>query len=80
MFVLFQDPYGRSTEIANPRQHQYLHWMVVNMQGFDIHKGETRVEYIGAAPPNNGELHPYVFLVFEQNCTQEFDVPYMSIR
>ena len=44
-----------------------LNWLIVNVPGTDISKGDLRAEYIGAAPAQNTGLHRLVFLVLEQN-------------
>ncbi|XP_059610214.1 protein D2-like [Phlebotomus argentipes] len=53
------------------------HWIVVNIPGNDIARGETIAEYIGPAPPNGSGLHRYVFLVYEQpDGPMQFNEPY----
>ncbi len=54
------------------------HWIVANIPGGDVHKGEEISKYAGAGPPKGSGLnlefpnlmivglHRYVFLLFEQ--------------
>lgn len=49
--------------------HEYrniLYWLVVNIPGKAIDKGETLAEYIGVGPPEDTGLHRYVYLVYAQ--------------
>lgn len=46
---------------------QWVHWLVVNVPGRDIARGDTLVEYIGAAPPAGSGRHRYVLAVYEQS-------------
>ncbi|KXJ80121.1 hypothetical protein RP20_CCG026444 [Aedes albopictus] len=51
---------------ANPTKREYRHWVVVNVPGVDVAAGETVVEYLGSAPPENTGFHRYVFLLYKQ--------------
>jgi len=62
--LVFSDPDAPSRK--NPIRREFLHWLVVNIPGTDISKGETFTEYIGSGPPEGTGLHRYVFLVFKQ--------------
>lgn len=42
------------------------HWMVVNIPGNNVNKGQTVFEYIGSAPDPESGPHRYIFLVFKQ--------------
>ncbi|XP_019870681.2 protein D2-like [Aethina tumida] len=57
-----------------PKFREWHHWLVVNIPGKDIGKGEVLSEYIGAGPPKNTGLHRYVLLVYKQpgkiNCDE----------
>lgn len=62
--VLMTDP-----DIPSRVDHSFgevLHWLVVNVPGTALSKGETFAEYIGSGPPEGSGLHRYVFLVFKQ--------------
>lgn len=43
------------------------HWLVGNIPGNDIKKGEVFAEYRGSGAPKGTGLHRYIFLVFKQN-------------
>ena len=62
--LVMSDPDAPSRK--NPVRREFLHWLVVNIPGIDIAKGETFTEYIGSGPPNGTGLHRYVFLIFKQ--------------
>lgn len=44
----------------------FLHWLVINIPGSDLAKGESYSAYIGAGPPKDSGLHRYIFLVYKQ--------------
>lgn len=50
-----------------------LHWLVRNIPGNDIKKGEVIAEYRGSGPPEGTGLHRYIFLLYEQNCILAID-------
>jgi len=50
----------------DPSRGEVKHWLVVNIPGNDISKGETLAEFIGSGPPLGSGLHRYVFLIFKQ--------------
>ena len=57
-------------------QHfQWHHWLVGNIPGQDVSKGETLSAYVGSGPPQGTGLHRYVFLVYKQNGKITFDEP-----
>ena len=47
---------------ADPEFREWRHWLVVNIPGCDVGKGEEVAAYIGAGPPEGTGLHRYVFL------------------
>ena len=47
---------------ANPTYREWRHWLVANIPGCDVSKGETIVTYFGAGPPQGTGLHRYIFL------------------
>ena len=57
---MFPDPDAPSR--ADPKWGEWRHWLVVNIPGNDISKGDTIAQYIGAAPPVGTGLHRYVIL------------------
>lgn len=50
----------------NPTLREWLHWIVGNIPGCDMSKGEVLAEYVGAGPPRGAGLHRYVQLLFKQ--------------
>lgn len=54
---------------------QWHHWLVGNIPGNDVSKGETLSEYVGSGPPEGTGLHRYVFLIYKQNGKLTFDEP-----
>ena len=46
---------------ANPSSREFLHWLVTNIPGCDIAKGDQFAEYIGSdAPKDTGKTDKYV--------------------
>lgn len=60
ILIIFPDPDAPSR--ADPEFREWRHWLVVNIPGCDITKGEEVAAYIGAGPPEGTGLHRYVFL------------------
>ncbi|KPJ16382.1 Phosphatidylethanolamine-binding protein-like F40A3.3 [Papilio machaon] len=58
------DPDAPSRE--NPKFREWHHWLVGNIYGGDLNKGEVLSDYIGSGPPKGTGLHRYVFLVYKQ--------------
>lgn len=50
----------------NPQFREYHHWLVVNIPGCDIAKGDVLTAYVGSGPPEGTGLHRYAFLLFKQ--------------
>lgn len=61
--VMMVDPDAPSR--ANPI-FEFRHWLVMNVPGTEIEKGDAITEYVGSGPPKRSGLHRYVFLVFKQ--------------
>lgn len=51
----------------DPKFREWHHWLVGNIPGTDVAKGETLSEYVGSGPPQGTGLHRYVFLVYKQD-------------
>ncbi|KAL3280718.1 hypothetical protein HHI36_003954 [Cryptolaemus montrouzieri] len=49
-----------------PERREWQHWLVVNIPGSDLSKGEVLNEYVGSGPPKDTGLHRYVFVLFKQ--------------
>lgn len=47
--TLFLDPDAPSR--ADPKFREWHHWLVANIPGNDVSKGETLSEYVGSGPP-----------------------------
>ncbi|XP_063914386.1 protein D2-like [Zophobas morio] len=45
---------------------EWNHWLVGNIPGSDVSKGEVLTEYVGSGPPKDTGLHRYVFLLYKQ--------------
>nr|CAH7752655.1 unnamed protein product [Callosobruchus chinensis] len=56
-----------------PKFREWHHWLVGNVPGCDVSKGETLSAYVGSGPPQGTGLHRYVFLVYEQPAKLNFD-------
>lgn len=76
--VLMTDPDAPSRN--NPIRREWHHWLVVNVPGSQIEKGETLTEYVGSAPPKGSGLHRYVLLAFKQPSKIAFNERYISNR
>ncbi|EDW76435.1 uncharacterized protein Dwil_GK14662 [Drosophila willistoni] len=57
----------------DPKFREWHHWLVGNIPGNKIDKGEVLSAYIGSGPPEGTGLHRYVFLIYEQKCELKFD-------
>jgi len=51
----------------DPKHREWHHWLVVNIPGNDLSKGDTLAEYVGSGPPPGTGLHRYVYLVYQQS-------------
>ena len=56
-----------------PKLREWLHWLVVNIPGCNVDKGETLAPYLGSGPPKDTGLHRYIFLVYKQPSKLCFD-------
>ncbi|XP_063705966.1 large ribosomal subunit protein mL38 [Culicoides brevitarsis] len=45
---------------------EYVHWLITNIPGNDVSKGECLVPYLQAFPPKGTGYHRFVFLLFKQ--------------
>ncbi|VVD03902.1 protein D2-like [Leptidea sinapis] len=62
--LVMTDPDAPSRE--NPKFREWHHWLIANIYGGDLDKGEVLSDYIGSGPPKGTGLHRYVFLVYKQ--------------
>ncbi|KAL5285390.1 PEBP1.2 family protein [Megaselia abdita] len=70
--LLMTDPDAPSKQ--NKMWGEARHWLVVNIPGNDVSKGQTVIEYVGSGPPKDTGLHRYIFFVFKQKETIKTDV------
>lgn len=65
-----------------PTYREWHHWLVSNISGNDVAKGETLSQYVGSGPPPKTGLHRYVFLVYRQPAGGpiKFDEPRLTNR
>ncbi|KAK7475380.1 hypothetical protein BaRGS_00033398 [Batillaria attramentaria] len=71
--LIMHDPDAPSRK--NPKFGEYHHWMVVNIPGGDVSKGEEVTGYMGSGAPKDTGLHRYVFLVYKQPEKKDFKLP-----
>lgn len=64
----------------DPKFREWHHWLVGNIPGNDVSKGETLSEYVGSGPPKGTGLHRYIFLVYKQNGKISFDEKRLTNR
>ncbi|XP_073825762.1 putative odorant-binding protein A5 [Musca autumnalis] len=60
-------------DTKDPRWAESIHWLVLNVPGNQVEKGELYCEYIGPFPPRNSGSMRYVYLVYEQPNKMDFD-------
>ncbi|XP_071633584.1 protein D2 isoform X1 [Temnothorax longispinosus] len=64
----------------NPKFREWHHWLVGNIPGSDVPKGETLSQYVGSGPPQGTGLHRYVFLLYKQPGKLTFDEKRLTNR
>ncbi|XP_016772190.1 protein D2 isoform X1 [Apis mellifera] len=57
----------------NPKFREWHHWLIGNIPGSEIAKGDVLSDYIGSGPPKDTGLHRYVFLLYKQPGKLTFD-------
>lgn len=68
--LIMTDPDAPSR--AKPEIREWHHWLVVNIPGNALDKGEVLSEYVGSGAPKDTGLHRYVFLLYKQPKKLEF--------
>ncbi|EDV90700.1 phosphatidylethanolamine-binding protein homolog F40A3.3 [Drosophila grimshawi] len=63
--VILTDPDAPSRK--EPKFREWHHWLVVNVPGTQVDKGDVLSAFVGAGPPQGTGLHRYVFLVYKQS-------------
>lgn len=71
--LILSDPDAPSR--AKPTIREVRHWYVVNIPGNKVEEGDTLFDYIGSGPPKDTGLHRYVFTVYKQPGSLNFDEP-----
>lgn len=56
-----------------PREREFNHWLVGNIEGQDVRQGCPIVEYLGPLPTHGTGNHRYVFTLYKQKCKIEFE-------
>lgn len=69
--LIFTDPDAPSR--ANPVRREFRHWLIVNIPGSDVSKGQELTAYIGSGPPKDSGLHRYIFLLYKQPKKIDFE-------
>lgn len=69
--LVMTDPDAPSRK--EPTVREWHHWLVGNIPGDNLSKGEVLTEYVGSGAPKGTELHRYTFLLFKQPKKLEFD-------
>lgn len=77
-FCIQSDPDAPSRE--QPTYREWHHWLVGNIPGNEIPKGEVLSDYIGSGPPQGTGLHRYVFLLYKQPEKLSFDEKRLTNR
>lgn len=54
---------------------EYVHWLVANIPGNCIEKGDTIAEYLRPFPLKGTGYHRYVFVLYKQDGPVSYDVP-----
>jgi len=65
---------------ADPTLREVHHWLVVNIPGTNISRGEVLTAYIGSGPPQGTGLHRYIYLAYKQPGKLSCDEPHVSNR
>ncbi|XP_054742377.1 protein D2-like isoform X1 [Anastrepha obliqua] len=71
--LVMTDPDAPSRK--DPRFREFHHWLVANIPGAEISKGDVLTAYVGAGPPKGTGLHRYVFLIYKQPTKLRFQEP-----
>lgn len=58
-----------------PLLRELRHWLVINIPGCFVERGDEIYEYIPASPPPLSGSHRYIFLVFKQYGRIHYDGP-----
>ncbi|OQR70348.1 phosphatidylethanolamine-binding [Tropilaelaps mercedesae] len=62
--LVMTDPDAPSRQ--NPILGEVKHWIVVNIEGGQLERGETLAGYRGSGPPKGSGIHRYIFVLYKQ--------------
>lgn len=62
----------------DPYWSEWLHWLVVNVPGLEVNKGEIICPYMGPLPPKASGIMRYAFLVYKQPQKLRFTEPHVN--
>ncbi|GAB1599010.1 phosphatidylethanolamine-binding protein homolog F40A3.3-like [Argonauta hians] len=51
---------------SEQKMGEFQHWMIVNIPGSDISRGDVLTDYVGPIPSKGTGYHRYVFMLFKQ--------------
>ncbi|CAH3960558.1 39S ribosomal protein L38, mitochondrial [Pieris brassicae] len=54
---------------------EYAHWLIANIPGRDVDKGDTLIEYLQPFPLKGTGYHRYAFVLYKQNEKLSYEVP-----
>lgn len=54
---------------------EYVHWLIANIPGDAVEKGDTIVEYLQPFPLKGTGYHRYVFVLYKQEGKVSYDLP-----
>ncbi|XP_070574664.1 large ribosomal subunit protein mL38-like [Ptychodera flava] len=66
--LLFTNPDGHLLD----NEAEYLHWMIGNIPGNDLHKGDVLCDYLKPFPASGTGYHRLVFVLFKQSQRIDF--------
>ena len=76
---MFIDPDAPSR--TNPKAGEWHHWLVVNIPGDDVSKGEEKTQYFGSGPPKGtGNILVESFLSIISIQRTSFSLLVMELR
>lgn len=74
--LIMTDPDAPSRK--EPTVREWHHWLVGNIPGDNLSKGEVLSEYVGSGPPKDSGFHRYTFLLYKQPKKLEFDEKHIT--
>lgn len=70
--LIFTEPDAPSRQDTSMRE--WLHWLIVNIPGSDLTKGDEIFGYQGSGPNQASGFHRYVYLLFKQTEKLQVDL------